>query len=336
MKEADPFTPQSPAGNETGTPTGNPPGIPPTSNPENPAEIQEKGVDPFLVVSMLLLSSLWGFNAITIKMLTNELSPLLAAGLRGAMALPCLLLYGAIKKEPMVFGGWRLFHGAVAGLIFTLEFCLFYTGARWTNGGHIAIFINTAPFYVAIGAHWLLRGDRLFLPRALGLGLAFAGIVALFSDDLYLQQSGFWRGDLLVMGGAMLWAVSTLYVKRFMVGLMSGFQMLYIQILVSTPLLLAAAVFLEPVGQATFSGVTLGILVFQGLVVVFFSYLAWMNLLTRYPASAVQSFTFLSPVWGVVLGVVLLAETVTGVMMAGITMVGAGLYLVNRPRPPSA
>ena len=284
---------------------------------------------------MALLSALWGFNAITIKVLTNELPPLLAAGLRGAMALPFLVLYGAIKGEPLLFGGWRLIHGAVAGLIFALEFCLFYTGARWTNGGHIAIFINTAPFYVALGAHWLLRGDRLFLLRALGLLLAFAGIVALFSDDLYVQQSGFWRGDLLVMAGAMLWAVSTLYVKRFMVGLMSGFQMLYMQILVSTPALLLAAVFLEPVGKVEFSRLSLGILAFQGLVVVFISYLAWMNLLRRYPASAVQSFTFLSPVWGVLMGVMLLGETVTGVMTAGIAMVGAGLYMVNRPRPSS-
>ena len=70
----------------------------------------------------------------------------------------------------------------------------------------------------------------------------------------------------------------------------------------------------------------------SAMIVVFFSYLMWMNLLRRYPASGMQSFTFLSPVWGVVAGMLLLSESVSLLMVLGMAMIGGGITLVNRPR----
>ena len=229
--------------------------------------------------------------------------------------------------------GWSLVHGAVAGGLFSLEFVLIYSGARYTNSGHLAIFINSAPFFVAVGAHLMLAGERLTLGRWLALTLAFLGVVLLFSDDLYLRRQGFWRGDLLVMAGALAWALTTLYMKRFMTAGMNGFQLLYAQVLVSTPVLLLTSLALEPVSWQWPSPAGWGHLLFQAEAVVFLSYLAWFNLLRRYPASALQSFTFLSPVWGVLLGVALLEERLTPPTAAGMALVGAGLVLVNRRRP---
>lgn len=173
--------------------------------------------------------------------------------------------------------------------------------------------------------------------------LAFFGIVAVFSDDLLILKAGFWRGDLLVILAALGWGATTLYMKRFMVRSMTGFHMLHAQILVSTPLLLAMSFATEPFATGSlasesfppggFTALGLGIIVFQGVVVVVFSYMAWMTLLRVYPASTMQSFTFLSPVWGVGLGAMLLGEKITLPGMAGVAMVGAGLVLVSRPPP---
>ena len=134
-----------------------------------------------------------------------------------------------------------------------------------------------------------------------------------------------------MIAGAAVWAMTTVYIKRFMVQGMTGFELLFVQIAVSTPVLLLVSAFLEPGGLAGIGSLSAGIVVFQGTVVVFFSYLAWMSLLRIYPASAVQSFTFLTPLWGVALGVVLLGETATAVTFLAIAGVGIGLYLVNRP-----
>ncbi len=145
-----------------------------------------------------------------------------------------------------------------------------------------------------------------------------------------------WRGDLLVMLGSLSWAMTTLYMKRFMVQSLTGFQMLYAQVLVSTPFLWSISRASEGAGLESVTPLGLAIIVFQAVVIVFLSYLAWMALLRQYPASSMQSFTFLTPVWGVLLGAVLLGEALTLVSLVGMAMVGLGLVLVNRPRRAAA
>lgn len=293
----------------------------------------QRPVDLTMVLWMISLSALWGLNAVTIKALLETMPPVLAVGLRGASALILMIGYALWKGEPLVFRGRLLLHSLVIGVLFAVEFWLYYLGAQFTSGGHMAIFINTAPFFVALGAHLMLKDDRLFPARWAGLVLAFGGIVAVFSDDLYIQKAGFWRGDLLVILAAAGWGLTTLYMKRFMIQSMNGFQLLYVQIAVSTPLLLALSLATETFDPAGITVVTIVILAFQSVVVVFFSYVAWMSLLRIYPASAMQSFTFLTPVWGVMLGVVILGEGLTAAGVTGMALVGVGLMLINRARP---
>ena len=194
----------------------------------------------------------------------------------------------------------------------------------------IAIFINLAPFFVAGGAHYFLPGERLHAIRVSGLCLAFAGVVLLFVDQIFVGNSGIWRGDLLVIGAAAMWASSTLYIKGILGKQLSTLRLMWIRILISTFLLLAASFASEPNPFFAVTRLTVLALVFQGIVVVSFSYTMWVRLIQRYPAGSLQAFTFLTPVWGVFLGVILLDERVSAPMLAGIGFVGGGLYLVNR------
>ncbi len=313
--------------------------------------LEPRPVDATMVIWMVGLTCLWGLNAIGIKAVTDEMPPLLAAGLRGGVALVLMVPFALWRGERLGFTGWQGLHGLVVGVLFAFEFGLFYVGAQFTSGGHMVIFINTAPFFVAVGAHLFLHEERLSKLGWLGLTLAFFGIVAVFSDDLLILKAGFWRGDLLVMLAAAAWGLTTLYMKRFMVRSMTGFHLLYAQILVSTPLLLAGSFAAESFSTVSFAAESLssgpfpawgftalglGIVFFQGVVVVLFSYMAWMTLLRVYPASAMQSFTFLTPVWGVAMGAILLGETITVPGVAGMAMVGAGLVLISRPGPARA
>jgi drug/metabolite transporter (DMT)-like permease len=301
------------------------------SAPARPAVPGMARVDARLVLWMLLLTAMWGLNAQSIKALTTGMGPLLGAGLRGLVALAALTPYGLLRGESLRYRGRLALHGMVVGVLFGLEFCLFYVGSRFTTGGHVAIFINMAPFFVALGAHYLLPGDRLHRMKSAGLLLAFAGVVTLFSNDLFVVRAGYWVGDAMVLAGAGLWGATTLYIKRTLAGEISAFRVLYVQILVSTPLLLAASLLLEAHPLLGVTPLILANLAFQGLVVVFFSYLMWFVLLERYPASTTQSFTFLSPIWGVSFGALLLGEAVQPLLLAGIALVGLGLYLVSRP-----
>ncbi len=66
------------------------------------------------------------------------------------------------------------------------------------------------------------------------------------------------------------------------------------------------------------------------VVVTFASYLLWFWLIRHYPATRLSSFTMLTPVFGLLLGALLLAEPVTGRLLFALATVAAGIYLVNR------
>lgn len=75
----------------------------------------------------------------------------------GVGALVLMVPFAIWRRERLGFTGWQWVHGLVVGVLFALEFALFYIGAQFTSGGHMALFINTAPFFVAIGAHLFLQ-----------------------------------------------------------------------------------------------------------------------------------------------------------------------------------
>ncbi len=292
-----------------------------------------QAVDARLVVTMLSLTALIGVNSTTIRLLVQGMSPIMGLTLRGLLGLVPLTLYGWWRRERVSFRGWPAVHLTVSSVFFAVEFIAMYVGARYTTAGRIAIFINTAPFFTSLGAHYLLRGDRLHVWKVLGLLLAFLGVVVLFSEDLLVQHTGQWRGDLLVLAGAVSWAALTLYIKRFLSVDHSGFQALYPQIVISTGMFWVASLLLEPDPFFAFGWNSVGLLLFQAIFLVNVTYLVFINMVRLYPASAVISFTLLSPFWGVASGVLLLGEPLSRLLVLGFAMVTGGLYLVNRPRP---
>lgn len=70
---------------------------------------------------------------------------------------------------------------------------------------------------------------------------------------------------------------------------------------------------------------------FQSFYIVAFTYVLWFWLLTRYPAAGLSSFAFLSPVFGVLCGAVLLGEPLTIRIFLALGLIATGLIIVNRP-----
>jgi len=107
--------------------------------------------------------------------------------------------------------------------------------------------------------------------------------------------------------------------------------MLY-QLVVSVPLLAVAALLLGERVTAWPSALALGSLVYQTVWVVSITFVIWFALIVRYSASRLSAFTFLTPLFGVAAGHVVLDEPITPAFAAAVVLVVAGLVLVNRPR----
>ena len=284
------------------------------------------------ILILLLLSALWGANYGAIRIASQGLAPLFMASLRSLVASLCLFVWMRFKRIPVFPDRGTLWHGVVVGLLFGSEFGCTYVGLNYTLASRSYIFVYTQPFFVGLGAHFFIAGDRLDAWKTGGLVLAFSGVIILFAKDWGTTTFDTLPGDLLLLCSGALWAGTTLYVKRFLTKKTRPVQTLFYQLMFSIPLLLFFSLTLEDHLWFDFSFAVGVALIYQCIVVAFVSYLVWFNLIHRYPVSLLSAFMFFTPVFGVLIsGVVLLGEGIKPVLMLSLILVSLGMILVNGP-----
>ena len=97
--------------------------------------------------------------------------------------------------------------------MFAGEFGFMYRGLVFTTASRAILFLYTAPFVVALGAHWFISGERLRRAKVLGLACAFAGLALAFADGLRLPTRREMIGDGMELLAAVLWGVTTVVIK---------------------------------------------------------------------------------------------------------------------------
>ncbi len=289
-------------------------------------------IDTLGAVLLVTIMITLGLNQVAIKVVNEAISPLMQAGLRSLFAIPLMAAYMAIRGKPFDWSWAILVPGIATGICFAVEFALLFSALELTSVGRTTIFFYTMPFWVALGAHFLIPGERMSVVKFAGLVLACAGVaVALYPQGGNPQTS--FLGDVMALVGAIFWAAIALIARTTRLSTVTPELQLFYQIVVSAIILVPAAIF---IGQG-FRDPTLmhwSILALQVVVVVCISFVTWFWILSVYPASDMASFGFLSPLFGVLFGWLFLGETITWTIVAALVLVAVGIVLVNRrPRP---
>ena len=279
---------------------------------------------------LLFLCFLWGGNMVAIKFSIRGVEPIFAAGLRSLIASGLMLLWMGYQKEPLFPRSFKKFHALVVGFLFGVEFCFIYLAMRYTLAGRAYVFLYTAPFWVALGAHFLLTGDRLTWRRLGGLSLAFMGLVIVFSEGIFHYSADVLFGDFLMILAALGWAATTVYIKRYFTQDCTPFQTLLYQLLFSIPVLFLLSFVLEK-DPIRFIDLTIILsLFYQTVIVAFLSYWAWFYLIHIYPVTALSAFSFFTPIFGVFLSSLLLKEPLSIGLLISLALVSVGIYWVNK------
>ena len=290
------------------------------------------------IAVLVVLALVWGANMAIIKIGAREMAPLFMAGLRSLVASGCLYIWMRAKGIVLFPSKIVFVHGLVVGLFFGFEFGLIYVGLGYTLASRTYILLYTAPFFVALEAHFFLKGDRLNTWKAAGLIMAFGGVFALFMRDLGSFSFSALPGDLMALAAGVLWASTTVYIKKYLAHRTVPLQTLFYQVVFSTPQLLLMSLFLEDpiVSGFSFSGAFS--MFYQCIIVAFLSYLAWFELIHRYPVSLLHAFSFFTPVFGVLLsGLMILHEVISTNAVAALLLVSLGMVMVNhKPRTKPA
>src|SRR4030043_85716 len=281
------------------------------------------------ILAILILTLLWGFNYSAIKFSNEGISPVFACALRSLIASICGAIYCLRKGEKLFHTDIRLFHGIVVGLLFGVEFACIYFGMLYTDSARSVVFVYLSPFVVAVGAHFFLKGDRLTPLKTLGLMTAFVGILFVFYGKPKTAKPNMLIGDLLEITAGILWGATTLYIKRFMEGKVQPIHAFLYQLFFSIPTLFGVGLFLEPNWIYRIDSLILTSIFYQSVIVAFISYFVWFKLIHQYSVSRLSAFTFFTPIFGVLSGILFLGEEFTFSLMVGLPMVSVGIFVVN-------
>ncbi len=290
-----------------------------------------KPADALAVAMMIVLCMCWGFNQITIKVAAAGISPIMQAGLRSIIAAVLLYAWARLRGIPLFRRDGTLKGGIAAGALFAAEFVFIYAGLAYTTASRMVVFIYLAPCFTALGLQWFVPGERLNAGQWTGVVLAFLGVALAFADGFSMAAGSTLIGDAFGVIAALLWAATTVLIRATRLSSASATKTLFYQLGISALTLpLASLVAGEP-GIVALTPKVVASLAYQSVIVAFASYLAWFWLLTRYLAGRLAVFSFLTPLFGVFFGVILLAEPVSAAFLAAALLVGGGIVLVNRP-----
>lgn len=295
------------------------------------SHLRKDHLDGMAASLLLACCMFWGLQQVLVKATLPELAPIYQAALRFVGATALLLLWCRWRGVPLWTRDGTLWAGLLAGLLFTAEFALLYIGLQYTSASRLTVFLYTSPFWVALLLPLFVRAERLRTLQWAGLLLAFAALVYTVRESLVApatpQQ---WLGDALALGAGLAWGLTTLTIRASRLVQVAPEKLLFYQVAVSALVLPPLSLALGETWTTQLSAFAATSLLLQTVVGAFASYLVWMWMLGRYPATRISVFAFLTPMFALLFGALWLGEAVTPSLLAALAGVAAGIVLVNR------
>lgn len=292
-------------------------------------EISErKPLDATAFGLMLVLCVIWGYQQVAIKLTVPDVSPVMQGALRSIIATALVVAWARFRGVPLFNRDGTLGAGTLAGLLFGVEFVFIYYGLAHTAASRMAVFIYLAPVLAALGLHLTVPGERLSGVQWVGVLVAFAGVATAFSEGFLAGQSTL-LGDACGVIAAVLWAATTVTIRSTSLARIPATKTFFYQIGWAALVLLPASIAMGEPGVIAWTPLAIASLAYQGVIAGFASLLVWFWLLRHYMAARVGVLSFLTPMFGVVCGVVFLGEPLSGAFVVAALLVGAGIVLVN-------
>ena len=270
---------------------------------------------------MLVTCIIWGFNFVAAKVGVRELPPLLFTGLRfsiiALVLLPFLKPARGRMRDVVVIA---LFNGAI-------HFALMFTGLAMTAASVVAVVAQlNVPFATMLSIIFL--GEVVQLRRWAGIVLTFIGVTIVSFDPHVFDEL---TGVLFSAGAALSAAIAAVCMRNLSnVGM---FQLQAWTAFITAPLLLGASLLFESDQTSAImnaQSITWAALLFTTIGASLIGHNAYYYLLQRYEVSLIAPLSLISPLLGVVFGIVLLGEHVSmRIVLGAVTaFVGVGVLAI--------
>ncbi|GIW48384.1 MAG: putative transporter YoaV [Deltaproteobacteria bacterium] len=286
------------------------------------------------VVLLAFVIITWGYSWILMKVGLKFLSPFTFAtwrcGIGGLAMLPILYIKGSRWPK-----GKKWLDYMVVGLFQTTAmFGFMLYGMQFVTAGKTSVLLYTMPIWTVTITHFFL-GEKITTKRLTGAVLGTAGIVCILGWDTILKQNlKTLVGEILILIGAISWAISNIWVKRRMSEedpyVINGLQML-----LGTLGLIVLSLPKEHLFNINWTWTLTGILLFTSIIASTVNFTIWFYLLGKLDIHTTTFSSMLVPVFGLILDWIHLGNKLdTGILVGGVLIL-AGIYRVSNQRSHS-
>ena len=297
----------------------------------------KQGVLPY--VAFIALALIWGVSFLLIKLAIQDMSPQALLLFRSASGCAALAVIVFVIRRRLFSPGWR-------GLLFSFAFMAVTNavipwisiawGEERISSGLASILNSTTTLWTAVLIYWVVPSERPSFVNYVGVVIGFAGVLILVFPDIAQQGlSGDFLGAMAVVLASLSYSVNALYQRRKMRDV-SVFEISLGQLIFST-------LFAIPLAATSLPGMhirplSLAAVISLGAAGTGVAYLIYYYVMNSLGAVRAAGVTFLVPVTAVFWGVVLLHETLSFTVAAGMIVILAGILLTNlrRSRPRAA
>jgi drug/metabolite transporter (DMT)-like permease len=280
-----------------------------------------------------LLGLIWGSSFLWIKVALGDstspgFAPLLLVSFRLLFGLGGLLVLLAARGVRLPREWPTLRACAVVGLFNTaLPFTLITWGETRIASGMAAILNGTVPLFTIVIAHFSLHDEPITPARAAGLVAGFAGVVVLVSRGLGSALGSVW-GQLAVVAAALSYAGAAAYTRRSLRNLSPLAQSTTTLLFATVYMAAAVLVFERPAALPSRPLAWLAA-AWLGLLGSCLAYVLYFSLINAWGATRATLVTYVFPLVGLVLGIVVLGEPTDWRLLAGTAMIVGGIIVVN-------
>lgn len=283
-----------------------------------------------ITVQFVLTGIVWGSSFLFIAVALMGMTPAQVAGGRllfGALALAAVV---AIRRErlPRTVRVWA--HLCVLSVTFcVVPFLLFAWAEQHVSSGLASIFNATTPIMTAIMAWAVFQVERLRPGQLIGIAIGIVGVVVIIAPGAIADIGGSTIAQVALLGATACYGFSLAYMRRFLgdTGLSGiAFAFGYIGPAAVLMLLLSPVILAEPM-QLTVPIVAS--IVALGVLGTGLAYVWNQNTLRAWGPTRASTVTYITPVVGVALGILVLGERLTWNEPAGAVIVFLGILLVQ-------
>ncbi len=283
---------------------------------------------------LVLLAGIWSSSFMFIKIGVETIPPATMASARLILAAVMLVAIARVQghRLPFTLRAWASF-GFVGLVGNAVPFTLIAWGEEVVDSGLAAILMGVMPVTTALLAHVFVHDERLTGRRAAGVMIGFSGTVLLVGVSALTGLGAHVAAQLAVIGGALCYAVTTVFVRRFAnlpdVLMAAGATTTGALAIVPLALIVESPLSLSP------SLASIAAVVVLGVASTGFAALIYFYLIRTVGAAIFSQVNFLTPAIGVGFGMVFLGERPGAEAWLALLLIASGVWLVTRGRRAS-